>query len=174
MVRDYRGITPRIGKNVFIAPGAVVLGDVEIGEGTSIWYGTVIRGDRSPIRIGNHSNIQDNCTLHADPSSPLTIGDRSSIGHNAVLHGCTIEDDCLVGISAVVLNDARILKGSIVASGSIVREGQVVGPYHLVAGVPASFKKEVTRAMVRENQEIARTYQDLARQHEGTGGDEES
>ncbi|MGC9325149.1 MAG: gamma carbonic anhydrase family protein [Desulfomonilia bacterium] len=165
MICEYNGVRPKIEENVFIAPTAVVIGDVEIGQGSSIWYGTVIRGDRAKIRIGRNSNIQDNCTLHTDPSSPLFIGDSVSVGHNAVIHGCTIEDSCLIGISSVILNNARILRGSVVASGSVIRENQIVGPSHLVAGVPASFKKDVTKEMMKENDDIAQTYQELSLRH---------
>ncbi len=156
---------PKIGKDVFIAPGAVVLGDVEIGDGSSIWYGAVVRGDQAKIRIGSNTNIQDNCTLHADPPSPLTIGDNVTVGHNAVLHGCTIEDDCLIGIGSIILNDAHIKAGSIVASGTVVKEGQVVGPKQLVAGIPAVVKKELGAADVEKNRDNARTYCLLAQKH---------
>lgn len=162
---EYHGKKPKIGRDVFIAPGAVVLGDVEIGDGSSIWYGAVVRGDEAEIRIGRNTNIQDNCTLHADPPSPLTIGDNVTVGHNAVVHGCTVEDDCLVGIGAVILNDACIKSGSIVASGSVVKERQMVGPNHLVAGVPAEVKKMLTLEDVERNRENAGKYCDLARKH---------
>jgi len=143
MIFEFDGKRPRIGRNVFIAPTAVIIGDVEIGDNSSIWYSTVIRGDVDAIRIGNNTNIQDNCTIHVDPGKPAVIGDYVTIGHNAVVHGCTIEDICLIGINSTVLNRAHIRKGSIVASNALVREGQEVGPYHLVAGVPAVLKKEM-------------------------------
>ena len=162
---EYHGKKPKIGKDVFIAPGAVVLGDVEIGDGSSIWYGAVVRGDESKIRIGRNTNIQDNCTLHSDPPSPLTIGDNVTVGHNAVVHGCTIEDDCLIGIASIILNDAQVKRGSIVASGSVVKQRQVVGPSHLVAGIPAEVKKKLTQEDMEDNRDNARTYCELARKH---------
>ena len=143
MIIEYEGRRPTIGRNVYIAPTAVIVGDVAIGEGTSVWFGAVIRGDLAPIRIGRNTNIQDNGTLHVDLDVPLSIGDGVTIGHSAVVHGCTVEDDCLIGMSAVVLNHACIRRGSVVGAGSVVREGQVIGPNHLVAGVPAVFKKDL-------------------------------
>ncbi|HPJ94791.1 MAG TPA: gamma carbonic anhydrase family protein [Deltaproteobacteria bacterium] len=167
---EYHGKKPKIGKDVFIAPNAVVLGDVEIGDGSSIWYGAVVRGDQTKIRIGKNTNIQDNCTLHSDPPSPLTIGDNVTVGHNAVVHGCTIEDDCLIGIGSVILNDAHVKTGSIIASGSVVRQGQTVGPQHLVAGIPAGVKKGLTTEDVEGNRDNARTYGDLAKKHIAASG----
>ena len=169
---EYYGKKPKIGKDVFIAPTAVVLGDVEIGEGSSIWYGAVVRGDEAKIRIGRNTNIQDNCTLHSDPPNPLTIGDNVTVGHNAVVHGCTIEDNCLIGIGSVILNDARVKEGSIVASGSVVKERQVVGPYHLVACIPAGGKKTLTQKDEEKNRDHARTFCELARKHMAAYGSE--
>lgn len=162
---EYYGKKPKIGKDVFIAPTAVVLGDVEIGDGSSIWYGAVVRGDETKIRIGRNTNIQDNCTLHSDPPSPLIIGDNVTVGHNAVVHGCTIEDNCLIGMGSVILNDAHVKTGSIVASGSVVKQRQAVGPYHLVAGTPAGVKKRLTEKDEEKSRDNARTYCELARKH---------
>ena len=170
---EYYGTKPKIGKDVFIAPTAVVLGDVEIGDGSSIWYGAVVRGDEAKIRIGKNTNIQDNCTLHSDPPSPLVIGDNVTVGHNAVVHGCTVEDDCLIGIGSIVLNDARVKTGSIVASGCVVKQGQEVGPYHMVAGAPARLKKELTPADVDKNRDNAHTYGSLAKKHMAAYGSPE-
>lgn len=141
MIVEFMGIKPKIGSNVFIAPTATVIGNVEIHDNANIWFGTVVRGDRSPIVIGRNTNIQDNCTLHTDADSPAVIGDNVTIGHNAVVHGCIIEDRCLIGISAAVLSRARIKTGSVVAAGSVVIEGQQIGPYQLATGVPARIKK---------------------------------
>ena len=146
MIMEYAGNRPVIGRNVYIAPTAVIVGDVVIGDGASVWFGAVIRGDLAPIRIGRDTNVQDNCTLHVDLDVPAVVGSGVTIGHNAVVHGCTVEDGCLIGINAVVLNHARIRCGSIVAAGSVVREGDVVGPNHLVAGVPAVFKRDLSAA----------------------------
>jgi carbonic anhydrase/acetyltransferase-like protein (isoleucine patch superfamily) len=165
MILEYRGIKPKIGKNVFIAPTAVVIGEVDIMDNASIWYGTVVRGDREPITIGRNTNIQDNCTLHTDPGKPLIIADHVSIGHSVVVHGCTIEEFSLIGIGAVVLSGAVIKTGSIVASGAMVREGQQVGPYHLVAGVPAVLKKALDEKVVDKNMQICKNYVALAGEH---------
>lgn len=165
MIFEYKGKKPKIGKNVFIAPTAVIVGDVEIGDHASIWYGVVIRGDLAPVTIGENSNIQDNCTVHTDTAHPAVIAENVTVGHNAVVHGCTVEADCLIGIGAVVLNGACIKAGSVVASGSVVKEGQIVGPRHLVAGVPAMLRKELTEDDVRKFGGPLRTYLELAKEY---------
>jgi carbonic anhydrase/acetyltransferase-like protein (isoleucine patch superfamily) len=165
MIMAYRGKRPVIGENVFIAPTATVIGDVTLERGASVWYGAVLRGDEAPIRVGAGTNIQDNCTIHTDPNKPVTIGANVTIGHNAVVHGCTVEDNSLIGIGAVVLNDARIRTGSVVAAGATVKEGAEIGPYHLVAGTPASLKKEMGEEIVELLKEPAKVYRALSREH---------
>src|SRR6188768_2160287 len=113
---------PQIDPSAFIAPGAVVLGNVWLGAQSSIWYNAVVRGDTEAIRIGNETNVQDLCCLHADPGFPCTLGDRVTVGHGAIVHGATVEDDVLIGMKAVVMNGAKIGRGSIVAVGAIVLE----------------------------------------------------
>jgi carbonic anhydrase/acetyltransferase-like protein (isoleucine patch superfamily) len=162
MILEYSGLKPKIGKNVFIAPTAVIIGDVELKDGASIWYGTVVRGDRDTIIVGKNTNIQDNCTLHADVGQPVVIGDNVTVGHNVVIHACTIEDNCMIGISATVLTGAHIKTGSIVAAGAVVRQEQTVGPHHLVVGIPATFKKELSEATAAENLKTAQRYCQLA------------
>jgi len=144
MIIEYNRTVPTIGKNVFIAPTAVVIGDVTIGDHASIWFNTVLRGDMAPINIGSHTNIQDNCTVHTDFGKPAIIGHHVTVGHNAVVHGCTIDAGSLVGIGAIVLNDAHVMEQTVVAAGAVVREGARVGPRQLVAGTPAVVKKELT------------------------------
>jgi carbonic anhydrase/acetyltransferase-like protein (isoleucine patch superfamily) len=170
MILPFDGKTPVIGKEVFIAPTAVVVGDVVIGDGASIWFGTVLRGDLAPIRVGKETNIQDNCTVHVDEGYPAVIGDRVSVGHNAVVHGCTVEDEALVGIGARVLSGALIRTGSVVAANAVVREGQQVGPRELVAGAPAKVKRALSddeRARflqpVRNYLHISRIYREQGR-----------
>lgn len=165
MICTYEGKTPKIAQGVFIAPTAVVIGDVEIGKGSSVWYGAVLRADQGPIRIGEHSNIQDNCTVHVDSQTKVSIGDYVTIGHNAVIHGCTIASGCLVGMGAVVLNGAQLREGSVVAAGAVVRENQVVGPYHLVAGSPARLKRELTSDNALKNLQPAIDYAAMAQKH---------
>jgi carbonic anhydrase/acetyltransferase-like protein (isoleucine patch superfamily) len=165
MILSINGKHPRIGGGVFIAPTAVVIGDVTIAEGASIWYGAVLRGDMEPIRIGRRTNIQDNCTVHTDYGSPVSIGDGVSVGHNAVIHGCTIEDDCLISIAAVILNRAVVRRNSVVAAGAVVREGQTVGPNHLVAGTPAVLKRVLTADEMPPFLQPVANYRTLAAAH---------
>ena len=165
MIIEYNGIKPKIGANVFIAPTAVVIGDVEIKDNASIWYGTVVRGDRSSIVIGCNTNIQDNCTVHTDGDSPAVIGDNITIGHNAVVHGCVLEDRCLIGIGAVVLSHAVVKEGSIVAAGSVVIEKQQIGPYQLAVGVPAKVKKRLEQNSMEDLPQSVKNYLKLAVNH---------
>lgn len=158
MIVEFENKRPQIGANVFIAPTAVIIGDVFLEEDVSIWFGAVLRGDLAPIRVGRQTNIQDNCIIHTDHEKPTIIGANVTIGHNAVIHGCTVEDTCLIGIGAIVLNEATVKAGSVVAAGSVVRERQVVGPNHLVAGSPAKVKRELDAAMVVKLREPAQRY----------------
>ncbi|MET9962635.1 gamma carbonic anhydrase family protein [Streptomyces sp. NPDC006326] len=165
LVAAVGGKSPRIDPTAFTAPTSVVVGDVSLAAGTSIWYSAVLRADCGPIMLGADSNVQDNCTLHVDPGFPVSIGERVSIGHNAVVHGCTVEDDCLIGMGATVLNGAVIGAGSLVAAQALVPQGMVVPPGSLVAGVPAKVRRELTeeeREGIRVN---ALMYADLAEQH---------
>ena len=166
MIMEFNGKKPKIGKNVFIAPGATIIGDVEIQDNSSIWYGAVLRGDTDSITVGRSTNIQDNCTIHADPGKPARIGDHVTVGHNAVVHGCTVEDSSLIGINAVVLNGALIRSGSIVGAGSVVKEGQVIGPCQMAAGIPASVKKDMAPGIVGRHKKTAAKYADAAMQHQ--------
>jgi carbonic anhydrase/acetyltransferase-like protein (isoleucine patch superfamily) len=133
-----------VDPTAYIAPGAVVLGEVTIGPDSSVWFGAVIRGDTATIRIGAGSNVQDGCILHADEGFPCTLGDRVTLGHAAIVHGATVEDDCLIGMKAVVMNGAKIGRGSIVAVGSIVTEGTVIPPGSVALGQPAKVRRETT------------------------------
>ncbi|CAL9377681.1 gamma carbonic anhydrase family protein [Streptomyces sp. enrichment culture] len=144
LITGIGGKEPKVDPEAFVAPTASVIGDVTLGAGASLWYGAVARGDVERIRVGAQSNIQDNCTLHADPGFPVSIGERVSVGHNAVVHGATVEDDCLVGMGATVLNGAVIGAGSLVAAQALVPQGMVVPPRSLVAGVPAKVRRELT------------------------------
>ncbi|MHB8156777.1 MAG: gamma carbonic anhydrase family protein [Desulfocucumaceae bacterium] len=144
MLFDYDGFSPDIGDQVFIAPGAKIVGKVKIGFQSSIWYNTIVRGDADRVIIGSSTNIQDNCTLHQDPGFPLIVGDRVSVGHNCILHGCEIEDDTLVGMGAVVLNGAKIGAKSVIGAGSLVVQGMEVPPGHLVMGLPARIIRPLT------------------------------
>jgi carbonic anhydrase/acetyltransferase-like protein (isoleucine patch superfamily) len=125
----------------FIAPGAVVLGNVTIAPRASVWFGAVVRGDSEAIRIGDETNVQDGCILHADPGFPCVLGNRVTVGHGAIVHGAMIEDEVLIGMRAVVMNGARIGRGSIVAVGAVVTEGTQVPPGSIVMGQPAQVKR---------------------------------
>jgi carbonic anhydrase/acetyltransferase-like protein (isoleucine patch superfamily) len=127
---------PQVHESVFIAPGAMVVGDVTIGAGSSVWYSAVLRGDMAAILIGEESNIQDGCIIHVNRNQPCWVGDRVTLGHGAVVHGCVIESDVLIGIRAIVLDGAVIGSGSIVGAGAVVTEGTVIPPDSLVMGVP--------------------------------------
>lgn len=164
LILPYGGVRPRLGAEVFIAPGAAVVGDVELGAGVSIWYAAVVRGDVNRITIGADSNIQDGAVLHGTLGEwPVVIGARVSIGHHATVHGCVLEDDVLVGIGARVLDGARVGSFSLIAAGALVREGQIIPPRSLVVGVPGVVKRELTE---RELEIVRRTpprYRELAR-----------
>ncbi len=154
MIRAYRGVVPTIAASAYIDQSAQVIGDVAVGERSSIWPNVTARGDVNTIRIGEDTNIQDNSVLHCDAGLfPLQIGNRVTVGHLAMLHGCTIEDDCLIGIGAVVLNGAKIGSGSVIAAGAVVPEGMQVPPGSMVMGVPA----KVRRALTDEERERFRT-----------------
>ncbi|MFF9405562.1 gamma carbonic anhydrase family protein [Streptomyces anandii] len=145
LITGIGGREPRVDEGAFVAPTATVVGDVALSAGASVWYGAVLRGDVESIAVGADSNVQDNCTLHADPGFPVSVGERVSIGHNAVVHGATVEDDCLIGMGATVLNGAVIGAGSLVAAQALVPQGMRVPPGSLVAGVPAKVRRELTQ-----------------------------
>ena len=144
MIRTYRGVVPQIAASAYVDPSAVVIGDAVVGERSSIWPCVVIRGDTARISVGSETSIQDGSVLHADDGVPCTIGDRVTVGHMVMLHGCTVEDDALIGIGAIVLNKARIGKGAVVAAGALVPEEMEVPAGMLVMGAPARVRREVT------------------------------
>ena len=162
MIRSLRGIAPRIAVSAHVDPSAVVIGDVAIGERSSVWPNVSVRGDTGLITIGEESNVQDNSVLHLDEGVPLTIGDRVTVGHSVVLHGCVIEDESLIGIGAIVLNHARIGKGAVVAAGCLVPEGMQVPPGMLVMGVPAKVFRAVTEEEATRFREGCKHYVEKA------------
>lgn len=137
----------KLDPSAFIAPGAVVLGDVTLGARSSVWYGCVLRADMAAIEVGEASNVQDGTIVHVDDGKPAHIGARVGIGHRAIIHGCTIEDECLIGMGSVLLNDVVVGTGSVVAAGAVVREGMVIPPGSLVMGVPARLVRPVDDAL---------------------------
>lgn len=175
MIRSFEGHVPAVDAAAFIAPDAVILGDVVVARDASVWYGCVVRGDVHWIRIGERTNIQDGSILHVETGRcPVRIGADVTVGHRAVLHGCTIEERCLVGMGAVVLNDVVIGRGAVIAAGSVVREGTRVPAGTLVAGTPAVVKRELSPESNREILYAARHYVDLARAHRALGDGRET
>lgn len=155
---------PKIHKSVFIAEGARIIGDVEIGSESSIWFNTVVRGDVHYIRIGSRTNIQDNCVLHVTHKKyALDIGSNVTVGHNAVLHGCTVEDFCLIGMGAIVLDNATIHAHSLIAAGALVQGGFEVPEGSMVAGVPAKIKRPLTAEETEFLKQSAQNYVDYVK-----------
>ena len=144
LILPYLEHEPTFGEQVFIAPQATIIGRTTLGNRVSVWFNAVLRGDIAPIEVGEGSNIQDNCVLHVADEDPCIVGRNVVVGHSAVLHGCRVEDDCLIGIGAVVLNKALIGKGSVVGAGALVTQGTIVPPGSLVVGSPAKVKRPVT------------------------------
>ena len=166
MIAPFGGRTPVVPSSAFVAPTAVVVGDVVLGEEASVWYGAVLRGDVRPIAIGARTNILDGCILHTTTGrSPLTVGREVTAGHRAILHGATIGDRCLIGMGAIVLDDAEIGEESLIAAGCLVLEGTVVPPRSFVAGVPGVLRGPIPSAILRQLRESAGHYVKLAREH---------
>jgi carbonic anhydrase/acetyltransferase-like protein (isoleucine patch superfamily) len=156
---------PKVAGSAWVAPGAFVIGDVTLGEESSVWYGAVLRGDTEPILIGARTNVQDGCVLHADPGYPAIVGEGCVVGHNAVVHGCEIGDNCLVGMGATILNGAKIGYGSIVAAGAVVPEGREFPPRSLIVGIPAKRASDVTDEQAADIERGASEYVERAASH---------
>ena len=162
MIRPFNGVHPKIAATAFIHESAQVIGDVHIGEHSSIWPGVVLRGDMYYIRIGNYTSIQDNSILHVTQGQyPTIVGDYVTVGHNVILHGCTVKDRCLVGMGAIVLDNAVVGEGALVAAGAVVGMGQAVPPRTLVAGIPAKVKRELTDEELKRMEEGCKRYLEL-------------
>ncbi len=146
MLIQYEGITPNVHSSVFVAPGAMIIGDVTIGEESTVWFNTVLRGDLEPIRIGCRTNIQDGTVIHMDKEIPCLIGDDVTVGHGAILHSCTIGNAALIGMGAILLTGCVIGESAIVAAGTLVREGQEIPAGTVAMGVPAIVRREATEA----------------------------
>jgi carbonic anhydrase/acetyltransferase-like protein (isoleucine patch superfamily) len=145
MIRSYKGMKPRLGAGVYVDVSAQVIGDVELGDHASVWMNAVLRGDVHSIRIGSHSNIQDNCVVHVfKETHPAEVGDYVTVGHSVTLHGCRVDSHCLIGMGSTLLNGCRVGEGSIVAAGTLVPEGMVIPPGSLVMGLPAKVRRGVT------------------------------
>ncbi|WP_461189459.1 gamma carbonic anhydrase family protein [Arthrobacter sp. Z4-13] len=161
----FAGNSPAVHDSAFVAPTASIIGNATFAEDSSAFYGVSVRADTAAITVGAGSNLQDNVVLHADPGFPCIVGQRVSVGHAAVVHGCTVEDDCLIGMGATVLNGAVIGAGSLVAAGAVVLEGTVVPPRSLVAGVPGKVRRELTEEEYDGVRANATRYVELARSH---------
>jgi carbonic anhydrase/acetyltransferase-like protein (isoleucine patch superfamily) len=149
----------------FIAQGAIVLGDVHLGNNASIWYNAVVRGDTARITIGDETNIQDLSMLHADPGLPCSVGNRVTVGHRVILHGCTVEDECLIGMGAILLNRVKIGSGSVIGAGALVLEGTEVPPGSLYVGAPGKVVRPVNDAIRRMIEHAWRHYVEEANRH---------
>lgn len=160
LIKSVRGFDPQIGENCYLAENATIVGDVIMGEGCSIWFNAVLRGDVNSIRIGNHVNIQDGAVLHTlYQKSVIEIGDYVSVGHNVTIHGATVKDYALIGMGATVLDGAVVGEGAIVAAGALVLSNTIIEPNTIWAGVPAKFVKKVDSEQSKEiNQRIAHNY----------------
>ena len=165
MIIAYRDKKPVIAEDSYVSKNATIIGDVTLEKGSSVFFHTVVRGDKDAICIGENSNIQDNCTLHTDPGHELKLGKRVTVGHNAILHGCVIEDEVLIGMGAIILNEAVVGKHSIIGAGAVVTQGQIIPENSLVVGCPAKIIKQVNAAQVEEIKENALHYAELGREY---------
>ncbi len=153
-----------VAEDVYLAAGVRIVGDVTVGEQSSVWFNAVLRGDCESIRVGRRTNVQDNCVLHADPGFPCMLGDGVTVGHGAVVHGAVVGDNVVVGMHAVVMNGAQIGADSIIAVGAVVTEGTVVPPGSLVMGLPGKVKRQLTAEEVERNRASATHYVENAKQ----------
>jgi len=168
LILPFRDSSPAVPDSAWVAPNATIVGAVTLGERASVFYGAVLRGDMDAITIGDDTNLQDNVTMHVDSGQPAVIGARVSVGHGAILHGCTVEDDCLIGMGATVLNGAVIGAGSLVAAGSVVLEGSIIPPRSLVAGVPGKVRRNITDDEFEKIQRNYQSYLELSVAHRDT------
>ena len=152
-------------EDLFIAPGAVCMGDVALGKDCSIWYHATVRADRAPIKIGSGSNIQDNCVVHVDKGFPVTIGNYVTVGHGAILHGCRIEDGSLIGMGAIILNGAKIGRNCIVAAGALVTQNTEIPDGMLAMGSPAKVIRKLSEEEIASNRKNAEGYIEEAREY---------
>lgn len=164
-IYELDGIAPQLAEGAWVADNATVLGRVEMGENASVWYACVVRGDTDTIRIGRNTNVQDACVLHADPGSPLLIGDDVTVGHQVMLHGCTIGEGSLIGIQAVVLNNAKIGKNCVVGAGSVVTEGKEFPDNSLIVGAPARVIRTLDADQVAGFRRAVPHYVENAKRH---------
>ena len=161
---------PNVHESAWVAPSADLVGNVELRADSSVWYTAVLRAEFEPIVLGEQSNLQDGVIVHTDVGKPATVGAGVSVGHRAVLHGCTVEDDCLIGMGAIVLNEAHIGAGSLIAAGAVIQEGAVIPPRSLVAGVPGKVRRELSDADLQRIRANAEGYVGLKDIHRTARG----
>jgi carbonic anhydrase/acetyltransferase-like protein (isoleucine patch superfamily) len=166
----FEGTVPSVNPGAFVAPTAVLIGDVTVEDGASVWFGAVLRGDFNRIVVGAGSSVQDNCVIHTNESLPTTIGQNVTVGHLSLLEGCEIEDGALIGMGSIVLNRARVGRKALLAAGSVVTEDQEVPPEVIAAGVPATVKKELGGSSSEWVEMAAREYQSLRLKYMGKVG----
>lgn len=162
---SYKGVDPQLAENVYIAPGAFVIGRVKIAQGANIWYNTVLRGDVDEIHVGRYTNIQDNSTVHVVCGSPAVIGDYVTVGHGAIIHGCTVGNNCLIGMGAILLNYAEIGDNCIIAAGSLIPERKKIPPNSLVMGSPGKVVRQLTEEDIEKIRESSLSYHELAQDY---------
>lgn len=171
MLKPFRGIMPRLSPSVFAEESARIIGDVQIGDNSSVWFNVVIRADVNHIRIGNRTNIQDGTVVHVtNRTFPTLIGDDVTVGHSAILHGCVIGSRCLIGMGAIVLDGCQIGEGSILAAGSVVAPGTVIASGSLVVGAPARFKRKLTDEEMQNIERSALNYVAYAAEYRANDG----
>jgi len=158
MIYDFKDQTPKLDPNSWVAPNAVVIGNVELKKDANVWFNATLRGDIEPITVGEGSNIQDGSVIHTDPGCPATIGNNVTVGHLVMLHGCKIEDDCLIGIGSTILNKAKIGKNSIIGANSLITENKVIPERSLVIGSPGKIVRQVTEEEIKHIKENAQHY----------------
>ncbi len=163
LIKTYLGKSPKLGEGVFVAETAVLLGDITIGDSSSILYGAVLRSDTKPIVIGARTNLQDNVVVHVGWKYGVTVGDGVTVGHGAILHGCTIEDGCLIGMRATLLNGCVIGEGSLIGAGTLVTEGTVIPPGSVVLGAPGRVVRSVTEEDRSYLKDAAKEYVEFGR-----------
>ncbi|WP_137895942.1 gamma carbonic anhydrase family protein [Ramlibacter sp. 2FC] len=162
-IYELDGVAPRVAETAWVADSAQVMGKVTLGEGSSVWFGAVLRGDSDSLTVGRGSNVQDGSVLHADAGEPLTVGENVTVGHKVMLHGCTIGDESLIGIGAVVLNGARIGKNCLVGAGALVTEGKEFPDGSMIIGSPAKAVRQLTPEQIEGLRRSARHYSENAR-----------
>lgn len=173
MIYPYKGKSPSIADSVYIADYATITGDVTIGEESSVWFNTVIRGDVAPTIIGNKVNIQDNSVLHQSPGNPLVLEDEVTIGHQVILHSCRIRKKALIGMGSIILDNAEIGEGAFIGAGSLVPQGKVIPPNTLAFGSPAKVIRELNENDLSEMERISREYAEKGQYYKSLAGQQE-